>query len=407
VATYVVTLKPGLEKSRKSRAEKRTVSVVAPDGRTAMQIAEGKGWSAVQAVPEAEQQKKRIRPFPQKALIVMCRSLAAMLDAQIPLPRALEFYNARLNKEDQRLTLKSIAMAVDRGDDNHKAFAATGRFDPTFVGLVRAGTMASNLSAALRALARRLKTSAEFQGKLRKALLTPCGVLAFLWCLLIYSMTGLVPNVEKMLKDMRVEPDAFSGAVFAFSHFFQATYIPITIGVIVFLLFCWRSLSFRTLMMKLLLSRWKLLREIIRGFRQLTFIGTFEMMIANNIPIADALDTSARTLKNTPHEKELQVVKSKLALGMNLGEAVRKYTTFDPQLSHMVEIGEKASNLDEQLRLLRDLYEEETAQRIEFFTGLVGLISKVLTVSIIAGVYLGTYLPIIMAGVKMMSSSGM
>jgi type II secretory pathway component PulF len=407
VATYVVTLKPGLEKSGKSRAEKRTVSVVAPDGRTAMQIAEGKGWSAVQAVPEAEQQKKRIRPFPQKALIVMCRSLAAMLDAQIPLPRALEFYNARLNKEDQRLTLKSIAMAVDRGDDNHKAFAATGRFDPTFVGLVRAGTMASNLSAALRALARRLKTSAEFQGKLRKALLTPCGVLAFLWCLLIYSMTGLVPNVEKMLKDMRVEPDAFSGAVFAFSHFFQATYIPITIGVIVFLLFCWRSLSFRTLMMKLLLSRWKLLREIIRGFRQLTFIGTFEMMIANNIPIADALDTSARTLKNTPHEKELQVVKSKLALGMNLGEAVRKYTTFDPQLSHMVEIGEKASNLDEQLRLLRDLYEEETAQRIEFFTGLVGLISKVLTVSIIAGVYLGTYLPIIMAGVKMMSSSGM
>jgi len=48
----------------------------------------------------------------------------------------------------------------------------------------------------------------------------------------------------------------------------------------------------------------------------------------------------------------------------------------------MVEIGEKASNLSEQLRLLRDLYEEETAQRIEFFTGLVGLLSKVLTVSI-------------------------
>jgi type IV pilus assembly protein PilC len=407
MATYVVTLKPGLEKGSKGKTEKRTVSVVAPDGRTAMQIAEGKGWSAVQAVPEVDKQKKRIKPFPRKPLIVMCNSLAAMLDAQIPLPRALEFYNARLSKEDLRLTLRSIAAAVDRGDENHKAFAATGRFDPTFVGLVRAGTMASNLSAALRALARRLKTNAEFVANLRKALLTPCGVLAFLWCLLIYSMTGLVPNVEKMLKDMRVQPDAFSAAVFGFSHFFQATYIPTTVGVIMFLLVCWRSRSFRTMMLKLLLSRWKLLREIIRGFRQLTFIGTFEMLIGNNIPIADALDTSARTLKNTPHEKELQEVKSKLALGMNLGEAMRKFTTFDPQLSHMVEIGEKASNLSEQLRLLRDLYEEETAQRIEFFTGLVGLVSKVVTVSIIAGVYLGTYLPIIMAGVKMMGSSGM
>jgi type II secretory pathway component PulF len=203
---------------------------------------------------------------------------------------------------------------------------------------------------------------------------------------------------------MRVEPDAFSGAVFGFSHFFQAAYIPTTIAVIAVLLISWRSVSFRTLIFQRLLSRWKLLREIIRGFRQLTFIGTFEMLVGNNIPIADALDTSSRTLKNTPHEKELQEVKSKLSLGMNLGEAMRKYTTFDPQLSHMVEIGEKASNLTEQLRLLRDLYEEETSNRIEFFTGLVGTVSKVVTVSVIGAIYLGSYLPIIMAGIKMMSS---
>src|ERR1700731_1066540 len=187
------------------------------------------------AVKAATEKQKKATPFPRKQLIVLCNSVAAMLDAQIPLPRALEFYNARLTKEDLRLTLKSIAAAVDRGDDNHKAFAATGRFDATFIGLVRAGTMASNLSAALRALARRLKTNAEFQTKLRKALLTPCGVLVFLWCLLIYSMTGLVPNVEKMLKDMRVEPDTFSAVGFGFSHFFQRVSIPTTIVTIIFL----------------------------------------------------------------------------------------------------------------------------------------------------------------------------
>ena len=119
-----------------------------------------------------------------------------------------------------------------------------------------------------------------------------------------------------------------------------------------------------------LLKHWKLLRQIILGFRQLTFVGTFEMLLSNNVPISDALETCAHTVKNTPLEKELLNVKSQMALGLNLGEAIRKYTTVDPQLSHMLEIGEKASNLTEQLRLLRDLYEEETAQRIEFFTGL-------------------------------------
>jgi type II secretory pathway component PulF len=404
MATYVVTLKQGFGKTGKAKIENRTVRVVAPDSKSARQIAETEGWSATQAVPAAERQQKRLNPFPRKPLIVMCKSLAAMLDAQIPLPKALDFYNAHLTREDLRLTLKSIAVAVERGDEVHKAFSATGRFDSTFIGLVRAGTMSSNLSGALRALARRMKINADFQSKIRKAILTPLCILAFLWLILIYSMTGLVPGVEKMLTDMRVEPDPFSGSIFVFSHFFTAVYVPTTIAIIVFALVLWRSLSFRTRIFTFLLNRWKLLRQIILGFRQLTFVGTFEMLLSNNVPISDALETCAQTVKNTPLEKELLNVKRQMALGLNLGEAIRKYTTVDTQLSHMLEIGEKASNLTEQLRLLRDLYEEETEQRIEFFTGFVGVASKILTVSVIAMIYIGTYMPIILAGPKMMNS---
>ena len=404
MATYVVTLKQGLGKNGKAGNQNRTVKVVASDSKTARQIAETKGWAATLAVPEAENKKTKAAPFPRKPLIVMCKSLAAMLDAQIPLPKALDFYNAHLTREDLRLTLKSIAAAVDRGDEVHKAFAATGRFDSTFIGLVRAGTMSSNLSGALKALARRMKINADFQGSIRKALLTPLCILAFLWLILIYSMTGLVPSVEKMLTDMRVDPDPFSGAIFSFSHFFTAIYVPTTIAMIAFGLACWRSRGFRTLIFSFLLKHWKLLRQIILGFRQLTFIGTFEMLLSNNVPISDALDTCAITVKDTPLQSELLTVKSQMALGLNLGEAIRKYTSVDPQLSHMLEIGEKSSNLTEQLRLLRDLYEEETTQRIEFFTGFVGVASKVLTVSVIAMIYIGTYMPIVLAGPKMMNS---
>ena len=408
MATYAVTLQKGIDPTRpKARLETKVLQVLAPDGKTAMQIAETPGWSVTQAIPVVEKTAKRPNPFPTKPLILMCTSLAAMLDAQIPLSRALEFYNARLSKPDLRLALKSIAVAVDRGDDNHKAFAATRRFDSTFVGLVKAGTMASNLSAALRALARRLRTNLEFVTKLRKAVLMPAGIIVFLWCLLIYSMSVIVPNVEKMLNDLHAPPDGFSACVFGFSHLFQAAYLPISIAVIVFTLACWLGRSFRDAVFKLIMSRWKMLRLIVMGFRQLTFIGTFEMLLSNNIPIADALETCSRTLKNTPFEKELLEVKAKLALGMNLGEAIRKFTTFDTQLSHMIEVGEKASNLSEQLVLLRNLYEEETAQRIEFFTGMVGVVSKIVTVTIIGGIYIGTYMPIVMAGPKMMSASGM
>jgi type II secretory pathway component PulF len=404
MASFVVTLKQGFGKDGKARSNSRKITINAPDGKTAKQIAETEGWSAILAVPGVENRKIKATPFPRKQLIVLCKSLASMLDAQIPLPKALEFYMQHLEREDLRMTLKSISVAVGRGEEVHKSFEATGRFDATFIGLVRAGTMASNLSGALRALARRMQINADFTSKIRKAVLTPLVILAFLWLVLIYSMTGLVPGVEKMLSDMRVPPDPFSGAIFAFSHFYKVVYIPVSIVMILFVLTLWRSLAFRTLIFEFVLMRLKLLRGIIRGFRQLTFVGTFEMLISNNVPISDALETCARTLKNTPLEKELLTVKEQMVRGLNLGEAVRKYTTVDTQLAFMLEIGEKASNLSEQLRLLRDLYEEETEQRIDFFTGFVGVASKILTVSVIAMIYIGTYMPIILAGPKMMNS---
>src|SRR6202044_2618650 len=130
--------------------------------------------------------------------------------------------------------------------------------------------------------------------------------------------------------DMHVEPDPFSGAIFAFSHFFKAVYGPTSIGIIIFGLALWQSFPFRTAVFTFLLKHWKLLRQIILGFRQLTFIGTFEMLLSNNVPISDALETCALTVKKTPLEKELLNVRSQMLLGLNHGEAIRKYTSVDP-----------------------------------------------------------------------------
>src|ERR1700737_1682954 len=135
MAADVLAPKTSSRKDGKTGRENRGARVSISETKGAARIIETKARSAVKAATEKQ---KKATPFPRKQLIVLCNSVAAMLDAQIPLSRALEFYSARLTKEDLRLPLKSITVAGDRGDDNHKAFAATGRFDSTFIGLVRA-----------------------------------------------------------------------------------------------------------------------------------------------------------------------------------------------------------------------------------------------------------------------------
>jgi len=61
---------------------------------------------------------------------------------------------------------------------------------------------------------------------------------------------------------------------------------------------------------------------------------------------------------------------------------------------------EKASNLPEQLRLLRDLYEEENGTADRLFYRFVGVASKIVTVSGDRHDLHRTYMPIILAGPK-------
>jgi len=92
-----------------------------------------------------------------------------------------------------------------------------------------------------------------------------------------------VPNVEKMLIDMRVPPDPFSGAVFGFSHFYKIVYIPASIGIIIFVLVVWRQFSVPDADLRNSSDAFETAPGDHPGFRQLTFVGTFEMLISNNI----------------------------------------------------------------------------------------------------------------------------
>jgi len=65
MATYLVTLQHGLGKPGKARSESRKIKINAPDSKTAKQIAESEGWSAILAVRTRTLENKLAR-FPRR-----------------------------------------------------------------------------------------------------------------------------------------------------------------------------------------------------------------------------------------------------------------------------------------------------------------------------------------------------
>ena len=76
----------------------------------------------------------------------------------------------------------------------------------------------------------------------------------------------------------------------------------------------------------------------------------------------------------------------------------------DEQVVHMMAIGERSASIDNQLKMLADMYEEEAENYMNDFTQVLNFIVLMLAVSLIAAVFIGTFLPIFMMGPKMMQS---
>jgi type II secretory pathway component PulF len=70
----------------------------------------------------------------------------------------------------------------------------------------------------------------------------------------------------------------------------------------------------------------------------------------------------------------------------------------------MMSIGERSASIDSQLKMLADMYEEESENYMNDFTQVLNFVVLLMAVSLIAAVFIGTFLPIFLMGPKMMQS---
>lgn len=346
--------------------------------------------------------------FPTKELIKLSRGLGSMLRANINTADAIKYYSSGHPSPLVRGTLKSVRENIEGGLPAYSAFEKTERFDDKFISLVRAGCDSGQLSKAFESIAKTLKKEAEFKSKMRKATMMPSIIIFALIMLFIGAQLQIIPQIEKILDDMNQEPDAISGFLFKLSHLTQKIWVLLVgsmLGAVFSFLFIEKVRNGVTFFM---MSKWRLLKKLIMGMRQLLFLGSLEMLHSNGINLSRAVEISAESLKGTPMFEELiQAGQRYVETGLPFSEAIRKFTSCDPQVSHLIAIGERSSSLGEQLHLLNEMYEEDVEQIVQQFATTVNLIVMMMAALLITAVFIGAFLPIFLMGPKMMSGSGM
>jgi len=347
----------------------------------------------------------KIKPFSKKVLVDLFRGLASMLRAQINTADALKYYSHGLPNKVLVEALLRVREDIGNGMNVHEAFRRTGRFNDTIIGLIQAGSDAGQLHQAFHSLAARLKSELHFSKQLKKATVTPGVIICVLVGAFIASQVKIVPQVEEMLRGVGAKPDGMTAISFNVSHFTQAVWPVAVLSLIAAAITIARSARVRTLILGLAMSRWRLLRLLIMSLRQMTFLSTIKMLHSNGINLAKSIRVSANSVRNTPFYEELRTAADKYEhSGVPLSTAFAKYTSVDSQVTHMLSIGEKSASLDNQLEMLTEMYEEDVENHMATFSATVGFIVLIIAVSLIAAVFIGTFLPIFLMGPKMMQN---
>ncbi len=346
----------------------------------------------------------KISLFKKKELVQMFRSLASMLKAQINTADALKYYaNGHPNKELVK-ALMQIHNDVNKGVQVHEAFRRSKKFDDMTIGLIQAGSDAGQLDTAFSELGKRLKSEIFFRKKVRKLIMMPCIVIPILICAFIASQVKIVPKVEKMMAGM--EPRGFVALSFQISDIVKESWVVAVLIMLTIVVVVWKSDRVKNAIINLAMARVRVVRMMVMSLRQMTILSTIKLLYSNGINLAKSLRVSATSVKKTPFYDELRKAAEMYEKsGVPVSAAFAKYTSVDPQVVHMLAIGEKSASLDVQLGMLAEMFEEDAEQLMDDFSQFISFVVMVIAVVLIAAVFLGTFMPIFMMGPQMMQDA--
>ncbi|HAO96799.1 MAG: hypothetical protein CMP26_03885 [Roseibacillus sp.] len=347
----------------------------------------------------------KVQRFKKKDLIHLFRGLSSMLKAQINTSDALKYYGQGLPNKVLAATLEQIRLDTESGMSIHEAFRKTNRFDDMTIGLIQAGGDSGQLNRAFRELADRLKAELYFKKQIRKAVLLPGIVISVLIGAFIVSQVKIVPQVEGMLEQVRQAPDGLTALAFKVSHATRILWPFAVVSALVMGVLIWRSEGTRNAITSVAMSKWRLLSQLIMSLRQMTFLSTMELLYSNGINLSKSMRVAANSVKSTPLFPEIRNAAEQYEhSGVPLSVAFSKFTSVDEQVVHMMSIGERSASIDNQLKMLADMYEEESENYMNDFTQVLNFVVLLMAVSLIAAVFIGTFLPIFLMGPKMMQS---
>ncbi|MDO9540907.1 MAG: type II secretion system F family protein [Kiritimatiellia bacterium] len=340
------------------------------------------------------------RGLSRKQLMIFTRQLSTMIDAGVPLLRALQI----IQKQEKSVVIKrmtgELCEAVEGGSTFAEALAQHQKiFDKLYVNMVKAGEIGGVLQITLGRLAEFVEKAEKIKTKIKGAMIYPIVVLVMALGILSFLLIKIVPKFTEIFKDLlggQELPTLTRFVVTASNVLVHRAPMVVIVLVVVIIAF---NLIGRTKLGRYWFDVAKLKIPVI-GLLVLRvgisrFTRTLGTLLNSGVQILQALVIVRDTAGNEYIARAVQSVHDSIKEGESVAAPLEQSGVFPTMVVSMIAVGEETGRLPDMLIKIADTYDTEVDAAVEGLTSVIEPILIIFLALIVGTIVVAMFMPMI------------
>jgi type IV pilus assembly protein PilC len=341
-----------------------------------------------------------------KMLSLFTRQLATLIDAGLPLLKALRVLETQQKPGPLKDALIGIGEAVEGGSTFSESLAEFPKiFNKLFVNMVKAGEAGGVLEVVLNRMAEFLEKSEKLKSKVKAALIYPVAVITVAVGVLTFLMAYVIPKFKEIFEGFDTTLPGPTLVLIAVSNWVKGNlyykhppYIGMLILLPVGLFFAFKALA-KTEKGRVGLDSAKLsfplFGALVRKVAIARFSRTLGTLITSGVPILQALNIVRETSGNEIISRAVSNVHDSIREGESIAAPLRETKVFTPMVISMIEVGEETGKLPDMLMKIADTYDEDVDNAVVGITSIIEPVLIVFLAVMVGFIVISLFLPLI------------
>ncbi len=300
--------------------------------------------------------------IPHEIVTSFLRQLVMLLEAGVPLLRAINTLGGRTSNRTFSGVLKDVAGKIESGNTLWQSLSYHPKyFNHLFVSIIKAGESSGALTEIITRLADYREKQALLRSQVRSALAYPFVIFIASISVLILYFVFVVPEFEAMFLSFDIELPVITRFALACTHGLVNLWwlwLLIIVGGVVLV-----TSYARTPAGRLRIDHFKLrmpvFGQVITKKVVADFSHTFATLLNAGISILETLDLTKEAVGNAAFAQDLQQVRESIERGEGLEKPLRRSKVVPPLVTDMLATGEEAGALERVSRQMAEIFERE------------------------------------------------